>query len=36
VEKVQKHRHAHTLNRFRPAHPTLLTGPDLPDRSCAA
>ena len=36
VEKVQKHRHAHTLNGFRPAHPTPpKKGPDLPDRSCA-
>jgi hypothetical protein len=35
VEKVQKHRHAHPLKGFRPAHPLPPKGPDLPDSSCA-
>jgi hypothetical protein len=35
VQKIQKHRHAHPLKGFRPAHPTPPKGLGLPDRSCA-
>jgi hypothetical protein len=35
VKKSQKHRHAHSLFGFPPAHPDLPKGLGLPDRSCA-
>jgi hypothetical protein len=35
VQNVQKHRHAHPLKGFRPAHPDPPKGLGLPDRSCA-
>src|ERR1700751_5308332 len=35
AQKTQKHRHAHPLKGFCPAHPTPPKGPHLPDRSCA-
>ena len=35
LQKVQKHRHAHPLKGFRPAHPQPPKEPRLPDRSCA-
>jgi hypothetical protein len=35
LQNIQKHRHAHPLKGFRPAHPTPRKGADLPNRSCA-